>query len=127
MARLVSAIGSLSFAVIAGVSFASAPDASAQAVGSKAATSMLPILAGTPTETRDPQAKVQRWACADGLEIDVKPVSYDGGKPAKASAKTPEEWVIIYRENGKAVSSERVSREQAMRTPTWSCRPSTTS
>lgn len=56
-----------------------------------------------------------RWLCAGGLEMDIRPVSYDG-------AASGGEWVVVYKRDGVAFSAERMDRQAAAAVPTVECR-----
>lgn len=65
-------------------------------------------------QNRSPALEMARWLCAGGLELDVRPLSYDAQAPAQ-------EWVVVYRRNGVAYSAERVDRKTAEALPVARC------
>lgn len=95
--------------------FAWATPSSAQVAGG--ATSLAATAPRPARQAARDANPLARWLCAGGIEMEIRPVSYDG--PTKS-----DEWVVIYRRNGVAYSAERMNRKAAEAVPVDSCHAS---
>ncbi len=102
----VIAIGLLAISAPAGAQVTS-PPSTASLVASSALKSPM-----KEARNANPAA---RWMCAGGVEMEVRPVSYD-----VATAKS-DDWVVVYKRDGKAYSAERVGRAEAASIPVNDC------
>lgn len=64
--------------------------------------------------TSTARTSLGRWLCAGGMEMDIRPVSYD-------DSTSSNEWVVIYKRDGVAYSAERMDRRSAEAVPVESC------
>lgn len=84
-----------------------APAASAQnAAGKQAAATQV----SAPTPIRN------SWICLSGMRLEVLPVSHD-------VSNAPQEWVLVYKQNGNPISAQKVSASEARTIPTLDCGP----
>jgi hypothetical protein len=63
--------------------------------------------AGTPRMTNS-------WVCASGMRLEVYPVSFDD------PTATPE-YVVVYKQDGGVVASERIDAKIAKQLPAYGC------
>jgi hypothetical protein len=93
------------FLVSGSAAFAQTPASSLAASAPRPAAHAREVAIGT----------MARWLCAGGLEMEVRPLSYDG---AVVSA----EWVVVYKRGGVAYSAERIDKKTAQGFQADDCR-----
>jgi hypothetical protein len=96
------------------LAFGIAQPALAQTPASSLAATAPRAAAVTRDSAADPMA---RWLCAGGLEMEVRPLSYDGAVASR-------EWVVVYKRDGAAYSAERIDAKAAQAFEAASCRKS---
>jgi len=78
------------------------------------ASKALAIHSAKPVAAVSPAPISNTWVCATGVTAATHPVSFDGGETGDA-------WVMVYRQNGEVVASERVTEQVAQSVPAFDC------
>ena len=70
--------------------------------------------ASATTVSTGPAPIRNSWICLAGMRLEVMPVSHD-------VSDAPEEWVLVYKQNGNPISAQKVSASEARSIPTIDC------
>ena len=60
---------------------------------------------------------VNSWICASGMRLEIYPVSFD-------DPTATQQFVVVYKQNGGVVASERIDARTAKQFPAYGCNDS---
>jgi hypothetical protein len=85
----------------------------------KALVASQPRPAAASLKTQDPSAPrlANSWICASGMRLEIYPVSFDDPTAAK-------QFVVVYKQDGGVVASERIDASTAKQFPAYGCNDS---
>jgi hypothetical protein len=79
-----------------------------------------PAATATPMKNKTPDAippLTNSWVCASGMRLEIYPVSFD-------DPTTVERYVVVYKQDGGVVASERIDARTAKLFPAYGCNDS---
>jgi hypothetical protein len=111
----------LGFAALGCLALAFSPAFGQTAPKALVASQPSATLASAPVPGKRPPAGQPRltnsWICASGMRLEIYPVSFD-------DPTTAQQFVVVYKQNGGVVASERIDARTAKQFPAYGCNDS---
>ena len=112
--------GSQAIPILVALGLAAAAPAFGQMTPKTLAVSQPRPAAATPMKNKTPDAippLTNSWVCASGMRLEIYPVSFD-------DPTTVERYVVVYKQDGSVVASERIDARTAKLFPAYGCNDS---